>query len=42
MIKLYIRARESSLGQTMTEYMLTAALIAVVVYSLYRTLTRSA
>jgi Flp pilus assembly pilin Flp len=37
-----IRIRESLRGQTTTEYVLVAALIAVVVYSVYVTLTASA
>jgi Flp pilus assembly pilin Flp len=35
----YVGIRESSRGQTATEYVLVAALIAVVLYSLYTTLT---
>jgi Flp pilus assembly pilin Flp len=34
-----IRSQESRRGPTITEYVLTAALIAVVLYSLYTTLT---
>jgi Flp pilus assembly pilin Flp len=33
------RSRRSDRGPTITEYVLTAALIAVVLYSLYTTLT---
>ena len=33
------RSRRSDRGPTITEYILTAALIAVVLYSLYTTLT---
>jgi Flp pilus assembly pilin Flp len=39
MTKFYVRIRESLCGQTATEYVLAAALIAVVLYSLYTTLT---
>jgi Flp pilus assembly pilin Flp len=35
----YVRIRESLRGQTTTEYVLAAGLIAVVLYSLYTTLT---
>jgi Flp pilus assembly pilin Flp len=38
----YLQIRESLRGQTTTEYVLAAALIAVVLYSLYRTLTGAA
>ena len=34
-----VRSRRSDRGPTITEYVLTAALIAVVLYSLYTTLT---
>lgn len=36
---LYKHIRKSLCGQTTTEYVLAAALIAVVLYSLYTTLT---
>ena len=36
---LYNQIRKSLRGQTTTEYVLAAALIAVVLYSLYTTLT---
>jgi hypothetical protein len=39
MTAFYVRVRESLRGQTTTEYVLAAALIAVVLYSLYTTLT---
>jgi Flp pilus assembly pilin Flp len=39
MTTAYVRIRESLRGQTTTEYVLAAALIAVVLYSLYTTLT---
>lgn len=39
MTTFYARIRKSMRGQTATEYLLVAALIAVVVYSLYATLT---
>lgn len=39
MAAFYVRVRESLSGQTTTEYVLAAALIAVVLYSLYTTLT---
>ena len=39
MTTFYVRIRESLRGQTATEYVLAAALIAVVLYSLYTTLT---
>jgi Flp pilus assembly pilin Flp len=38
---LYNQIRKSLRGQTATEYVLAAALIAVVLYSLYTTLTGS-
>jgi len=41
MTTFYVRIRESLRGQTTTEYVLVAALIAVVLYSLYATLTNS-
>jgi Flp pilus assembly pilin Flp len=34
-----VRSRRSDRGPTITEYILTAALIAIVLYSLYTTLT---
>jgi hypothetical protein len=39
MTTAYVQIRESLRGQTTTEYVLAAALIAVVLYSLYTTLT---
>jgi Flp pilus assembly pilin Flp len=39
MTTFYVRIRESLRGQTTTEYVLVAGLIAVVLYSLYATLT---
>jgi len=42
MTTLYVEIRESLLGQTATEYVLVVALIAVVLYSLYTTLTGAA
>ena len=39
MTTTYVRIRESLRGQTTAEYVLAAALIAVVLYSLYTTLT---
>ncbi len=42
MTTFYVRIRESLRGQTTTEYVLAAALIAVVLYSLYTTLTTRA
>jgi len=42
MTTVYALIRKSLRGQTATEYVLAAALIAVVAYSLYATLTGSA
>jgi Flp pilus assembly pilin Flp len=39
MAAFYVRVRDSLRGQTTNEYVLAAALIAVVLYSLYTTLT---
>ena len=40
-IKIYIRLRESSRGQTMAEYALILGAVAIVVYVFYQTLGNS-